>query len=84
MDAGEGDSPGAHLLLRPNIFSISCSFSEILAKSYVGIPTPRGGTDFYEESWIRPCLPICVRSLVVNTSDYHQVKLMEILNLIKE
>ena len=28
--------------LRPKIFSISCSFSENLTKSYVGAPTPEG------------------------------------------
>ena len=37
----------ACLPLQPKIFSSSCSFSEILTKSYVGAP-------FYGEFWIHP------------------------------
>ena len=38
-----GGAPGARPLpLRPKIFSISCSFSQNLAKSYVGVPPPGG------------------------------------------
>ena len=41
----------------PKIFSISCSFSQNLAKSYVGAPPPwRVGAPSYGESWIRPWL----------------------------
>ena len=40
--------------LRPKIFSISCSLSWNLAKSYVGAPPPRVGTPSYGKSWIRP------------------------------
>ena len=39
--------------LRPKIFSISCSFSENLTKSYVGAPPQRVGAPSYRESWIR-------------------------------
>ena len=35
-------------------FSISCSFSENLAKSYVGAPPQKGWYPSYGESWIRP------------------------------
>ena len=38
----------------PKFLSISCSFSENLAKSYVGAPW-RVGTLSYGESWIHPC-----------------------------
>ena len=37
----------------PKMFSISCSFSENLVKSYVGAPRRIGGPS-YGESWIRP------------------------------
>ena len=41
---------------RPKIFSISCSFSEILTKLYVGVPhPPKVGAPSHRESWIRPC-----------------------------
>ena len=42
--------------LRSKIFSISCSFGEDLAKSYVGDPPPppRVGAPFYGESRFRP------------------------------
>ena len=37
-------------------FLISCSFSEILAKSYVGTPPPRrDGAPTSKKSWIRHC-----------------------------
>ena len=39
---------------RPKIFSISCSFSQNLAKSYVGAPL-NGWRPSYGESWIRAC-----------------------------
>ena len=39
--------------LRPKIISISCSFSENLAKSYVGAHPTRIGAPSYRESWIR-------------------------------
>ena len=42
-------APPACAPLRPKIFSISCSFSQNLAKSYVGARTWRVG------AWIRPC-----------------------------
>ena len=45
--------PPAHAPLRPKIFLISCSFWEILTKSYVGAP-PRMVAPSYRESWIRP------------------------------
>ena len=45
----QGGRPRRAPLLRPKIFSISCSFSENLAKSYVG------ASPSYRESWIRPC-----------------------------
>ena len=48
-----GGAPGASTLL-PKIFSISCSFWEILANLYVGAPWAVG-TPSYRESWIRPC-----------------------------
>ena len=35
-------APGSRLPLRPKHFSILYSFTEILAKSYVGCPLPRG------------------------------------------
>ena len=39
------------------ILSISCSFREKLAKSYVGAPPPRGvGTPSSGKSWIRHCV----------------------------
>ena len=38
------------------IFSISCSFSEILANSYVGASPWVVGTPSYGKSWIRPWL----------------------------
>ena len=43
--------------LRPKIFLISCSFSQNLAKSYVGAPPPppRVGATSYGKSWICPC-----------------------------
>ena len=50
-----GGAPGARPPPRPKIFSISCSFSRNLAKSYVGA-LRRVGAPFYGESWIRPCL----------------------------
>ena len=43
----------ARLPLWPKIFSISCSFSENLAKSYNGAPV-RVGVPSYGDSWIRP------------------------------
>ena len=42
-----GESKRGAPPLRPKIFSISCSFWERFAKSYVGAPS-------YWESWIRP------------------------------
>ena len=39
--------------LRAKIFLISCSFSQNLAKSYVGAP-PRPGAPSYGKCWIRP------------------------------
>ena len=49
-------------LLRPEIFSISCSFSENLANSYVGafpppLPPRTVGAPSYGEFWIRPWIP---------------------------
>ena len=37
------------------MFSISCSFRQNLAKSYVSAPVWRVGAPSYGESWIRPC-----------------------------
>ena len=51
----QGGRPRRQPLLRPKIFSISCSFSENLAKSYVGASRPQGLRSSYRESWIRPC-----------------------------
>ena len=48
-----GGCPRRALPLRPKIFSISCSFSHNLVKSYVGAPW-RVGAPSYGESWIRP------------------------------
>ena len=42
--------------LRFKIFSISCSFSENLAKSYIGAPLQRVGPPSQGESWNRPWL----------------------------
>ena len=42
---------------RPKIFSISCSFFlDILAKLYVGAPSPGGLAPSYREPWIRSCI----------------------------
>ena len=38
----KGVASGTSPLLRPKMFSISCSFSENLAKSYVGAPSLKG------------------------------------------
>ena len=51
----KGGAPGARSPLRTKIFSISCTFSENLAKSYVGAPL-EGWRPSYGESWIRPWL----------------------------
>ena len=53
-----GGAPGA-APLRPKIFSNSCSFSQNLAKSYVGAPR-RVGAPSYGESWIRPWITGCI------------------------
>ena len=41
--------------LRPKIFSISCSFSQNLAKYNMLAPPRRVGAPSYGVSWIRPC-----------------------------
>ena len=62
-DGFRGDGP-----LRPKIFSISCSFSQNLAKSYVGTP-PEGWRPSKGESWIRPWVMWTDRGVhVPNTS----------------
>ena len=52
------------------ILSISCSFWEILAKSYVGAPPPpprRVGTLSSGKSWIRHCRPTTLKWCMTHT-----------------
>ena len=51
----KGGTRDAHPPLGVQILSISCSFRENLAKSYVGAPR-RGGAPSSGKSWIRHCI----------------------------
>ena len=67
LRGGGGRAPDARLSLRPKIFSISCTFSKNLAKSYVGAPS-------CGESWIRPCGDVCYKKtqiikLLIHSND---------------
>ena len=50
-------------LQRPEMFLISCSFVEILAKPYFGAPWKIGGPT-YGESWIHPAYSILIISSI--------------------